>query len=355
MISVGIFSLSLNFSTSSLPLLPRYSLGHLLHMGTHIDVLVGDYESCVKHNEAAIRADQRVMTCSPSTAGRESFYFGYIVHNYHMLVFGAMLGGMEAKAVEAAKQLNTLVNEEVLSEVEDLVAYLESYSALDIHVLVRFGRWKEILDVELPKDKRLMLFRSASVRFARGLAYAALGDVSEAKKEADRLDNLRQDPEAEFRILHNNSVASLLAVDSVMLRGEIAYREEKYDDAFALLRKAVEMQDNLNYDEPWGKMQPIRHALGGLLLEQGHIDEAIKVFREDLKFHPRNSFALVGLISALKKSVSSSSPSCCAAKKASDADVSKEISSLEQQIEDQKCDYSDFDIAVACECCSRAG
>jgi hypothetical protein len=89
---------------------------------------------------------------------------------------------------------------------------------------------------------------------------------------------LRQVPDAEVWILYNNSVASLLAVKLVMVHGEILDREGKYDEAFTLLRQAVQMQDDLMYDEPWGKMQPIRHALGGLLLEQGQLMEATAVF-----------------------------------------------------------------------------
>jgi hypothetical protein len=96
------------------------------------------------------------------------------------------------------------------------------------------------------------------------------GNITEATNVADRYDALREKyPEAAQRILHNNSVADLLAVDAVMIRGEIAYRAGQHNEGLTLLRKAVEMQDNLNFDEPWGKMQPIRHALGGLLLEQG--------------------------------------------------------------------------------------
>lgn len=44
-------------------------------MATHIDVLVGDYESCVRYNLAALRADKSIMRASPDTAGPESFYF----------------------------------------------------------------------------------------------------------------------------------------------------------------------------------------------------------------------------------------------------------------------------------------
>jgi hypothetical protein len=53
--------------------------GHLLHMPSHIDVLLGEYEKCIRYNLHAIQADLRAMEASPLTAGCESFYFGYIV------------------------------------------------------------------------------------------------------------------------------------------------------------------------------------------------------------------------------------------------------------------------------------
>ena len=116
--------------------------GHLIHMPTHIDVLLGDYESCVQYNISAIIADEKIMRVSPDTAGTESFYFGYIVHNFHMVVFGCILGGMEAIAMEKALELNEFLTEDLFVNNHDLTTYLESYAALDIHILVRFGRWK---------------------------------------------------------------------------------------------------------------------------------------------------------------------------------------------------------------------
>jgi tetratricopeptide (TPR) repeat protein len=283
--------------------------GHLIHMPTHIDVLLGDYESCVQYNNEAILADNEAMRHSPATAGVVSFYFGYIVHNYHMLVYGAILGGMEGKAMEIAKQLNEHLTEDMFMENQNLTAYLESYSALDIHVMVRFGRWREILELEAPRDKRLMLFRSSSLIFARGLAHANLGDIALAKED----------------------------------------REGKHERAFQLLREAVQLQDNLRYDEPWGKMQPIRHALGGLLLEQGHLREAEEVFREDLKFHPKNPWALVGLIQCLKKKGDGSL--CCNGDKEK-GDAGSEVKALEAILETQrKNKWADFNVTVACECC----
>ena len=53
--------------------------GHLIHMPSHIDVLLGEYDACVRSNLVAIKADMLIRELSPATAGRESFYFGYIV------------------------------------------------------------------------------------------------------------------------------------------------------------------------------------------------------------------------------------------------------------------------------------
>ena len=67
-----------------------------------------------------------------------------------------------------------------------------------------------------------------------------------------------------------------------MLDGEILYRRGDFEVGLRALRRSVEIDDSLPYDEPWGWMQPTRHALGALLLEQGQVAEAEAVFREDL-------------------------------------------------------------------------
>jgi tetratricopeptide (TPR) repeat protein len=276
-----------------------------------------------------------------------------------MAVYGAILGGMEAKGMEVAQELNSFVNEKMFREHPTLVAYLEAYSALEIHVMVRFGRWKELLEAEQPADKNLMLYRAASIKYGRALAYAMTGDLANAIKEADRFDTLRRNhPDVTYRILHNNSVADLLTVDAVMLRGEIAYRQGKHEEGLNLLRKAVDMQESLNYDEPWGKMQPIRHALGGLLVEQGQFEEAEAVFRKDLKFHPRNPWALVGLIRCLKglerqrRNVNTDDKHDCCSSDTVDISVTTEIAELEEQLRVQRqMEWADYNVVVSCECC----
>ncbi len=88
-----------------------------------------------------------------------------------------------------------------------------------------------------------------------------------------------------------------------MLNGELEYRKGNFDQAFAHLRRSIELEDELPYDEPWGWMQPTRHAYGALLLEQGRVEDAEAVYRADLGLdgtigrafqHPENVWALHG-------------------------------------------------------------
>ncbi len=104
-------------------------------------------------------------------------------------------------------------------------------------------------------------------------------------------------------MLFNNTCHDILAIASAMLDGELAYRKGDHATAFAALELAVERDDTLPYDEPWGWMQPTRHALGALLLEQGRVAEAEAVYRADLGLddtlprplqHPNNVWALHG-------------------------------------------------------------
>ncbi len=111
-------------------------------------------------------------------------------------------------------------------------------------------------------------------------------------------------------MLFNNTCLDILAVAESMLNGEYEYRRGNFDEAFAHLRKAIELDDTMPYDEPWGWMQPVRHALGALLMEQGRVEEAEAAYRADLGFdktlrracqHPDNVWSLHGLHECLMR------------------------------------------------------
>ena len=138
---------------------------------------------------------------------------------------------------------------------------------------IRFGKWHEIVAQDLPADRDLYCNTTAMIHYAKGVAHAALGDVPAAEAEQALFrEAAKRVPKS--RYLHNVPCVQLLAVAEEMLAGEIAYRRGEHDAAFAHLRAAIALEDDLPYDEPWGWMQPVRHALGALLLEQGRAAEA---------------------------------------------------------------------------------
>jgi hypothetical protein len=190
-----------------------------------------------------------------------------------------------------------------------MVDWLEGFVPMKAHVLVRFGRWREILDEPLPDDPDLYPVTTAVLHYARGVAHAALTEIAEAETRQ------RQFREAVARIpptrrFFNNRYVDILGIAAAMLSGEIEYRKGNHDASFAYLRAAVALSDSLPYDEPWAWMQPPRHALGGLLLEQGRLEEALDVYRADLgldvaghraSVHPDNVWSLLGYVECLHR------------------------------------------------------
>jgi tetratricopeptide (TPR) repeat protein len=274
--------------------------GHLVHMPTHIDVLCGHYHDVVVYNQKAVVADRKYL----EREGPFNIYSMYRNHDYHFVIYGAMFLGQYTPAIEAAQELIDTTPEELLRVPSPPMAdFIEGFIPMKQHVLVRFGKWREIIAQELPKDQDLYCCTTAMMLYAKAVAHSVLGELGEAEKMLAAFTKAKaRVPKS--RLVHNNTVQDLLGVAEQMLHGEFEYRRGNIDAGFAHLRRAVELDDALPYDEPWGWMQPTRHALGALLLEQGRVGEAEAVYRSDLGYdgklsracqHPENVWSLHGL------------------------------------------------------------
>jgi tetratricopeptide (TPR) repeat protein len=280
--------------------------GHLVHMPTHIDVLCGNYHDVVVYNQKAVAADRKFL----EREGPMNFYSLYRNHNYHFVIYGAMFLGQYTPALAAAQELIDTTPEALLRIPSPPMAdFIEPFIGMKQHVLVRFGKWREIIAQDLPKDPELYCTTTAMMLYAKGVAHSVLGEIAEAEKARVAFLAIKaRVPES--RLVHNNRAVDLLAIAEQMLTGELEYRRGNFNMAFAHLRLAVELDDALRYDEPWGWMQPTRHALGALLLEQGQVAEAEAVYRADLGYdgklsrarqHPENVWSLHGLHECLSR------------------------------------------------------
>ena len=280
--------------------------GHLIHMPTHIDVLCGHYRDVLVYNQRAIVADRKFL----AREGAMNVYALYRTHDYHFAIYGAMFLGQYGAALEAAQELIDTTPEDLLRIPSPPMAdFVEGYLPMKQHVLIRFGKWREIVAQELPRDRDLYCSTTAMMLYSQAVAHSALGHIAEAEEAKGAfLEAKLRVPES--RRVHNNTVRDLLEIAHAMLDGELEYRRGNHDAAFAHLRRSVELDDALPYDEPWGWMQPTRHALGALLLEQGKVAEAEAVYRADLGLdatlrracqHPNNVWSLHGFHECLMK------------------------------------------------------
>lgn len=280
--------------------------GHLAHMPSHIDMLCGDYRRAVAANTEAIRADQKFV----ARAGAMNFYTLYRAHDFHFCIYGAMFAGQSKVALATAAELEAAIPEQLLRvESPPMADWLEGFLAMRVHVLIRFGLWDDIARLEFPRDRELYCVTTAMTHYAKGVALAATGRISEAE-EQQRLFREAAPRVPSSRTVFNNTCVDILAVAASMLDGELEYRRGNYEAAFERLRRSIELDDSLPYDEPWGWMQPARHAYGALLLERGRVQEAAAAYCADLGFdrtlprarqHPNNPWALHGYYECLRR------------------------------------------------------
>jgi tetratricopeptide (TPR) repeat protein len=264
--------------------------GHLVHMPSHIFMRVGRYADAVDANQRAIQADEAYFALAP----KPDFYSLYFMHNIHFLAYAAMMEGRFQTAIDAAKKIEKLIPPDFL---KNHVTIADGFMPTALHVLIRFGQWQQILDEPEPEAWRR--FSRAERHFARSVAYSALGQTAEARRELQQLDEVAKGLTDDWK-MGNNSAAEVLAIARTMAEGELAYREGDAERAFVLLRQAVALEDNLRYDEPPGWMQPVRHALGALLLADNRPAEAESVYHADLVRHPNNAWSLLGLQQSLQ-------------------------------------------------------
>lgn len=263
--------------------------GHLVHMPSHIFIRTGRYRDAAQSNTRAAAVDEAYFAQAP----KPDFYSMYYLHNLHFLAYASMMDGRYADALEAARRLEQKVPADF---VRDYVTMADGLLPTALHVLVRFGKWQEILSEPEPPEFRKV--SRAMRHYARGVALVNLGRADEAAKELEAFDALAASI-GEGWFVGNNKAPTVLAMARGMLAGEMAYRRGDHEAAFEALRSAVKLEDELTYDEPPGWMQPVRHALGALLLADGKFTEAEAVFREDLARHPNNGWSLLGLEQAL--------------------------------------------------------
>jgi tetratricopeptide (TPR) repeat protein len=273
-----------------LPSVSPLPVGHLVHMPAHIYMRTGDYlraeEACAK----AARVDDIHIQNSPNMFTVLSY-----LHDLYFLAAAASTDGHYTTARDAANQLVDRVSPHV-EKMPELQAFLTVQPTL----FVRFHRWDEIL--KLPQPRASLRIANSMWHFARGMAFAATGEVAEAEAQHRALTQALESttPSEIFGMSNNTKTRDILKIASAVLAAKMATARHEESHAVEQLKDAVSIQDTLKYGEPPEWFYPVRESLGAALFLEGQVSEAEQTFREDLRRNPRNPRSLFGLLQVLR-------------------------------------------------------
>jgi tetratricopeptide (TPR) repeat protein len=267
--------------------------GHLVHMPAHIFIRTGRYHDAIVANERAIAADSSYLT---QCHAQGMYPLAYVPHNHHFLSAAATFGGNSEKALAAAHHM--AMNQDRKLMREPGYGTLQHYMTIPLYAMIKFGKWEDILKEAAPDSD--LLYPTGVWHFARGMAYTRTKQLDNAAPELAKLKIIAADSSLmKVTIWDINTTFDLLQIAAAVLSGELTASKREFAPAIAHLQRAVEVEDNLTYDEPPPWYTPARHNLGAVLLEAGRAVEAQKVYEDDLKKYPENGWALYGLQQSL--------------------------------------------------------
>lgn len=271
--------------------------GHLLHMPSHIDMRVGQYEQAMLANQRSIAADLRYLA---QVDAQGAYRVGYVAHNHHFLWAAASMAGRQQVALEAAQAAYTAACGPGARDPG--LAIVSHFAVLPFFTRVRFGLWDELLHRTPPPDAPGP-YALAMWHYARGTAAARTGDLDLAQRQLAALQALAAEPAlASVRVKNINPAAQVLRIAQLTLQADLALAvrpSAATEQAVILLREATATEDALLYDEPHLWLAPTRHALGAALLAAGQPAAAEQAYRQDLAHYPANGWSLQGLALAL--------------------------------------------------------
>ena len=264
--------------------------GHIVHMPSHIYFRLGRYAEAVESSRRGAAVDREyIRKWNPRGNYREMFY----PHNIYFEWAALMMEGRSAEVLRAAGDLSAIYSYEMARS----RPFVEFFMPVALFSLARFGRWDDIL--RQPRPPNELRYLTGMWHYARGLALAARGQPNKASFEKERLADIAVAVASRVPLV-GNSPAVLLRLASTVLAGELAARRGRTDEAIHHLQEAVQLHDQLRYDEPPAWYYPVRQALGAVLLVAGRVKEAEQVYRDDLEKHPSNGWSLFGLAKCLR-------------------------------------------------------
>ncbi|HEU4852028.1 MAG TPA: hypothetical protein VFT37_07720 [Telluria sp.] len=262
---------------------------HLLHMPSHTYALVGRYADATRVNQLAVAADEALA----EDMKKQNFSVtkDWRGHNTHFQWYGALMEGRAELALTTART--------AAGRAKGDHEFAEYTRSLPLLTLLHLQRWDALLKEPAATGNKGIAALLADM--SRGIAMARSGQVAEARAALARIETTAKKLTAKHSGTDGGSkiIRSLANSAPAQLGAEIAWAEQRIDDALALQAKAVAVGADADMTEPPMLAGGPRLRLGRMQLQAKRFTAAEQTFRADLALRPANGWALQGLEKAL--------------------------------------------------------
>ena len=242
---------------------------HLIHMPSHTYYWIGRYQDAADANVRAVKvglADARVAKL-PEPDG--VFLQPYHAHNVHFGVGGALISGDSGAALMlSAPVLRMIQAHKTGGPFTQMVAGTAYFAQ---------GRFADPATIlALPEPAEALGYARAYRHYARGEAYARLGDAGGVRAEAAAIP-LRAGTIAKDD--GSRQATQLMRIAKAVLIGRAAMLERHYDLAIHAYRTAAKLDENklmVDYSDPPIWWYPPRRSLAAALLADGKPKDALR-------------------------------------------------------------------------------
>lgn len=268
------------------------TLGHLVHMPSHIYYRIGRYADSMRANVDAARADEQYL----AEIGDDGLYrYGYYPHNVHfLLASGQMVGAMHTVASESARLPRILD-----IQTAKALPWVQAIHAAPAFALAQYGSPEAILALNgVPSE---LAYVEAMRRYARAVAYAHTRDATSFAAELAALDELATAPGVTAMAEAGFPAADLVKLAGLAARGKQAQLAGRPGEAVTLFEAAEAIEATIPYNEPPYWYYPVAQSRGAALFQAGRYPEARDAFMKALIRAPNDGWALWGLAQTERK------------------------------------------------------
>jgi tetratricopeptide (TPR) repeat protein len=200
--------------------------------------------------------------------------------------------GERATALEYAK----LLEDKIQDAFAEQVGWAQAIKTAPYYAHAQLSEPKTILALPDPGNRFPLV--QAMWHYARGVAFAAKGEVDQSRVEAAKIAALNEKTDFSYLLAWAVPAPDLLSLARHVIEGRIAQAQGDMAGAIKEFQIAVDIQASLSYMEPPYWYYPVHQSLGAALLEAGRAEDAERMFAKSLEQFPKSGWSLYGLMKA---------------------------------------------------------